>query len=90
MPTQHVDKPAADVSPDGEDRIQDFLNRHGGAGSRPVAKQHDSGGSSGWSEIHAADGYVLRCDWSRFGSREEMRFTELPPSQAGASPPTSP
>jgi hypothetical protein len=33
----------------------------------------------GWSEVYAADGYRLRCDWSRMGSREEMKFSEIAP-----------
>jgi hypothetical protein len=31
--------------------------------------------------VYAADGYTLRCDWSRFGSTEEMAFSEAAPSQ---------
>jgi hypothetical protein len=29
-----------------------------------------------------ADGYTLRCDWSRMGTKEEMTFSELPPMAA--------
>jgi len=74
-----VDKSPADASPDGDDRIHDFLNRHGGAAAKPAKKESRSGEESGWSEIYAADGYTLRCEWSRFGDREEMQFTEVPP-----------
>jgi len=83
MPTLHVDKPAADLSPDADERIRDFLSRHGGAGTPSARDELHPSGDSGWSEIYAADGYVLRCDWSRIGSREEMRFAELPPDDRG-------
>ena len=36
-------------------------------------------GVRGWSEVHAADGYRLRCDRNRSGSREEMSFSEIAP-----------
>jgi len=68
-----------DASPDSEDRIQDFFARHGGAGTAPSRRDRDASGMGGWSEVYAADGYVLRCDWSRMGSREEMKFSEIPP-----------
>jgi hypothetical protein len=70
-----------DPSPDSDDRIRDFLARHGGPGALPPrAETIDS--LRGWSEVYAADGYKLRCDWSRMGSREEMKFAELPPGAA--------
>lgn len=72
--------PAMDDSPDGEERVRDFLTRHGGPGGPPSAGLIDP--TQGWSEIYAADGYALRCDWSRTGSREAMNFTELPPAAA--------
>jgi hypothetical protein len=66
-------------SPDNGDRIRDFWARHGG----PAARRSNSGdiiaGVSGWSEVYAADGYTLRCEWSRMGSLQEMQFTEKPP-----------
>jgi hypothetical protein len=59
--------------------MQDFLSRHGGAGtSQPREGTLDS--ARGWSEVYAADGYTLRCDWSRTGTRGEMTFSELPPA----------
>jgi hypothetical protein len=79
MATLHVDTPAADASPDADERISDFLSRHGGAGTPSARDELHPSGDSGWSEIYAADGYVLRCDWSRIGNREEMQFAELPP-----------
>jgi hypothetical protein len=67
-----------DISSDHEERIDDFLGRHGGRG-KPRRSQESEGGDSGWFEVYAADGYRLRCEWSRIGSREEMTFTEAPP-----------
>ncbi len=90
MSDLNIGKAPADVSPDGDDRIHDFLNRHGGAGTAPVRKESHAGGTSGWSEVYAADGHILRCEWSRFGDREEMQFTELSPesrSTAGGERP---
>jgi hypothetical protein len=73
-----IEKFSVDSS-DSEDRVQDFLARHGGADAAPP-----SGGTispvRGWSEVYAADGYTLRCDWSRTGTKEEMTFSELPPA----------
>jgi hypothetical protein len=66
-------------SPDNDDRIRDFWARHGG----PAARRSDSGeivaGLCGWSEVYAADGYALRCEWSRIGGRQEMKYIEKPP-----------
>jgi hypothetical protein len=77
--------PAGDVSPDSEDRIRDFLGRHGGLGL-PRREQADPAGYRGWYEVYAADGYCLRCDWSRTGSREELMYSEFGPDQTeGAS-----
>jgi hypothetical protein len=30
------------------------------------------------SQVFAADGYKLRCDWSKLGSREKMLYAEIP------------
>ena len=79
------DAPPGDASPDSEDRIRDFMDRHGGPGS-PRRQAIDPAGYRGWYEIYAADGYRLRCDWSRSGSREELKFSEIGPQQTeGAS-----
>jgi hypothetical protein len=79
------DAPPGDVSPDSEDRIRDFMVRHGGPGS-PRRQETDPAGYRGWYEIYAADGYRLRCDWSRMGGREELKFSEIGPQQTkGAS-----
>jgi hypothetical protein len=73
--------------PDDEDRIRDFYARHGGAGNAP-RRFASQGGLQGWSEIEARDGHVLRCEWSRFGSREEIAYSEVAPSSGTA--PTHP
>jgi hypothetical protein len=66
-------------TPDDGDRIRDFWKRHGGPAVRPSQSRDAADHSSGWTEVYAADGYTLRCDWSRIGSRQEMNFTEVPP-----------
>jgi hypothetical protein len=72
-----------DDSPDRDDRIEDFLARHGGRSAKAVRNAESQGGTVGWSEVYASDGYTLRCDWSSFGSREEMTYSEIAP---GAHP----
>jgi hypothetical protein len=67
------------ASPDRDERIQDFLARHGGPGERPMRKGQSSGGIHGWSEVYACDGYALRTEWSTFGTLEEMKYSEIPP-----------
>jgi hypothetical protein len=69
----------ADASPDHEDRLNDFFARHGGASARTVRRGQSAGGIQGWSETYANDGYALRCEWSTFGSREEMKYSEIAP-----------
>ena len=77
--------PSGDVTPDSEERIQDFLSRHGGPGAAR-RQAVDATGLGGWYEVYAADGYRLRCDWSRMGSREELQFAEIGPRKTeGAS-----
>jgi hypothetical protein len=71
-----------DQTSDRDDRIREFLARHGGPGSRKANAEDDVSGLSGWSEVYAADGYTLRCDWSRIGDRQEMKFTERPPAHS--------
>jgi hypothetical protein len=74
-----------DVSPDRDERIEDFLMRHGGAGARETIRGNDEAGLRGWSEVYAADGYTLRCEWTRTGGREEMSFVEVPPTRGPLS-----
>jgi hypothetical protein len=76
-------RPDGDLSPDRDDRIQDFLARHGGSGPIPRRGERASTGDSGWYEVYAADGHKLRCEWSRIGEREELKFSEVAPRVHG-------
>ena len=71
-------------STDNDDRIRDFWARHGGPAPRRDAGEIVAG-LCGWSEVYAADGYALRCEWSRIGGRQEMQFIEKPPRGAAGS-----
>jgi hypothetical protein len=71
--------PLKDNSPDRAERIEDFLTRHGGRGARAVRSEDITPEIQGWSEVYAADGYTLRCEWSRFGSTEQLKYSEIPP-----------
>jgi hypothetical protein len=78
---QSIDSQDRDVeSPDGSDRRDDFWNRHGGPSSRLSEQGETEPGAKGWSEVYAADGYILRCDWSKIGCQREMSYIEQPPS----------
>jgi hypothetical protein len=66
-------------SPDSDDRIQDFWARHGGPAERCGNSGEVAPGLRGWSEVYAADGYTLRCEWSRIGERQELQYVEKPP-----------
>ena len=70
-----------DVSPDRDDRIRDFLSRHGGPAATPSREGEMQKGLKGWSEIYAMDGYALRCDWSKAGTRYELAYSEVAPSR---------
>jgi hypothetical protein len=70
------------ASSDDADRIKDFLARHGGPCNRASKAGESAPGIQGWTEVYANDGYVLRCDWSSFGNREEMKYSEIAPHQA--------
>jgi hypothetical protein len=87
--TTFSDAAMAPGSLDDETRIRDFFLRHGGAGGRPLRRGESEEGLMGWSELAAADGHILRCDWSRQGSRTEMRYREIAPA-APAAPPQTP
>jgi hypothetical protein len=70
-----------DTSPDHDERLKDFFARHGGPASRSVRRGQSVGGAQGWSEAYASDGYILRCDWSTFGTRDEMKYSEIAPEE---------
>ena len=76
---QHVNGGDNGKSPDSSDRIKDFWNRHGGPAAVQSKKEETIPGVTGWSEVYAADGYTLRCDWSKLGSQQEMQHIERPP-----------
>jgi hypothetical protein len=69
-----------DASPDHDDRLRDFFARHGGPSTREPREGQSAGGLEGWSEVYANDGYALRCDWSTFGTYEEMKYSEAAPA----------
>ena len=62
---------------DEADRTRDFLARHGGPAGSPPRRGQSDGGLQGWSETEAADGWILRCDWSRLGTVEEIKYAEI-------------
>jgi hypothetical protein len=62
---------------DDPERMRDFLARHGGPSKEPPRRSQSSGGLEGWSETQAADGWVLRCDWSRLSEVEEIQYSEV-------------
>jgi len=67
------------MSVDGSGRVREFLARHGGA-APDVEREGDwFEGTSGWSEVHAADGYRLRCEWSVLGCERHMSIVEIAP-----------
>jgi hypothetical protein len=75
----------AENSADNSDRIRDFFARHGGPATRSGNAGETVPGLSGWSEVYAADGYTLRCDWSRMGDLQKMQFNENPPHSGAES-----
>jgi hypothetical protein len=62
---------------DDADRTRDFFARHGGPATVPPRHGQSSGGLQGWSETQAADGWVLRCEWSRLNEVEEIKYSEI-------------
>jgi hypothetical protein len=67
------------IALDGEERIADFFVRHGGPGLIHEREGDKESHTRGWSEVFAADGYKLRCEWSKAGAKTEMNFSEIPP-----------
>ena len=64
---------------DLEDRVRDFLHRHGDA--EPAQRRTGTldQGLRGWAEIRARDGYVLRIEWSRSALRSTLTAIEQRP-----------
>ncbi len=79
MSMSTANDPHAGSSSDNQDRVRDFLARHGGASQSASREGTTMAGSEGWKEVYASDGYTLRCDWSRLGTTEEMKFAEIAP-----------
>jgi hypothetical protein len=67
---------------DGKERVLEFLARHGGAAPDVEHEGVSSEGTAGWSEVHAADGYRMRCEWSEIGSTRHMSFVEIAPGRS--------
>jgi len=78
-PIDEADESPEHSSADHQDRIDDFIKRHGGSAPMAGRQERFDGGYRGWSEIYAADGYVLRTEWSRSELRATMNVSELPP-----------
>jgi hypothetical protein len=78
-PSAAVDVSPERLSADHQDRIRDFMARHGGRAPTASRQEHTDAGYRGWSELYAADGYVLRTEWSRSELRSTMNVSELPP-----------
>jgi hypothetical protein len=66
-------------SADHQDRVADFMKRHGGPAPAPSRRGRMDEGYRGWSEVVAADGYVLRTEWSRYELRGTLNVSEIPP-----------
>jgi hypothetical protein len=79
-PVGAVEESLERLSADHQDRVADFLKRHGGPAAAASRQERVDAGYRGWSEIHAVDGYVLRTEWSRSELRGTMNVSELPPS----------
>ena len=75
-----MNMPFSPVGIDDDLRIRDFLARHGGADGASPRREETPDGQRGWSEVYAADGHILRCDWFKEGGRTEMRYVERPPA----------
>ena len=75
-----VDEATERWSADHQDRVEDFMKRHGGPAPAASRQGCIDAGYRGWSEIYAADGYVLRTEWSRSELRGTMNVSELAPS----------
>jgi hypothetical protein len=73
------DRRLEEISVDHQERVGEFKRRHGGLIDNASRNVRFEFGCGGWSEIHAADGYVLRVEWSRSEMRGAMRVFEFRP-----------
>jgi hypothetical protein len=64
------------VELDVEDRVRDFLHRHGDAGPAMRRSESLDQGLRGWTEVTARDGGVLRIEWSKSALRFTLVATE--------------
>jgi hypothetical protein len=71
---------------DGKERVTEFLARHGGRGAESEREGDGGDPGEGWSEVYAADGHVLRCDWSSVCGVTHVRFSEMAPDLRPRSP----
>jgi hypothetical protein len=78
-PVGAMDEPPERLSADHQQRIHDFMQRHGGPAPSPRRQGRLDAGYRGWSEIYAADGYVLRTEWSRSELRATLNVAEFLP-----------
>ena len=62
-------------------QARDFLARHGRPGIEELREGESEGGRRGWWEMHAADGYRLRCEWVRSDDEEQFSFSEIAPGE---------
>jgi hypothetical protein len=60
-------------------RARDFLARHGRPGIEELREGESEDGRRGCWEMHAADGYRLRCEWVRGDDEEQFTFSEIAP-----------
>ena len=73
------DEPPERFSADHQDRVADFMRRHGGPAREACRQGRMDAGYRGWSELYAADGYVLRTEWSRYELRGTLNVSEIAP-----------
>lgn len=76
------DRRREEISVDHLERIGEFKKRHGGLIDSASRNGRFESGCGGWSEIYAADGYVLRVEWSQSEMRGAMRVFEFRPPQS--------
>jgi hypothetical protein len=61
------------------DRVEEFGRRHGGLAPNAMRVEQFEQGYRGCLEVRAADGYVLRLEWSRTELRNTLHVIERAP-----------